>query len=419
MQLLYTFFTYIAINTLKVIAFFQPKIKLFVAGRKKSFSIIQSKINPKKPVFWIHAASLGEFEQGRPIIEEIKTKYPAHQIVVTFFSPSGLEVRKNYELANAVCYLPMDTPKNAKKWIARLQPNLAVFVKYEFWPNYLSELKKQQIPTLLVSGIFRENQIFFKPYGAFMRKALTAFSGFFVQDKTSLHLLENKGFNPVILAGDTRFDRVQKLLEANEKLPYIDNFVGTSSYITVAGSTWPEDEEQLVEYINHHAKDNEKFIIAPHNVKEEGIKKLKESLKKKTVLFSKKEGKDLNNFQVFIVDTYGILTKIYGYAHVAYIGGGYTKSGVHNTLEAATYGLPIVIGPNFKKFKEVIDLVELSGCTSVNNTKDLIALLTLLRDDEGLREEKSKITKDYVTQNLGATETIMKTIDQILTHEKV
>lgn len=419
MQLLYNISVYIATSLLKVIALFQSKMKLFVDGRKKSFPIIEQQINPNKPVFWIHAASLGEFEQGRPIIEKVKKNYPEYQIVVTFFSPSGYEIRKNYDLADAVCYLPMDTPGNAKQWIQKLQPNLAVFIKYEFWPNYLLALKKHDIPTLLVSGIFREKQIFFKPYGSFMRKALGAFTTFFVQDQTSYNLLKGIGFNNTIIAGDTRFDRVQKLLEANEKLAYIDEFVGKSSYVTVAGSTWPEDEDQLIEYINQHAKENEKFIIAPHNVKDEGVKRLKESLKKKTILFTEKEGSNLNDFQVFIVDTYGILSKIYSYADVAYIGGGYTKSGVHNTLEAATYGLPLIIGPNFKKFKEVIDLVALDGCKSVNNTKDLIAFLTLLRDDESIRFKKSKITKEYVSQNLGATKTILTTIDNSISNEKV
>lgn len=413
MQFLYNVSTHLAVGVLKAVALFQPKMKLFVGGRKESFPKVKERIDADKPVFWIHAASLGEFEQGRPIIEEVKKSYPSYQIVVTFFSPSGYEVRKNYDLADAVCYLPMDTQSNAKKWIAELKPNLAVFIKYEFWPNYLLELKKHKIPTLLVSGIFREDQIFFKGYGAWMRKALGAFTEFFVQDETSKTLLKGAGFNNATIAGDTRFDRVQKLLEANEKLDFIDEFVG-ESFVLVAGSTWLEDEEQLVDYINNHAKENEKFIIAPHNVKGEDIQKLKTSLQKKTILFTEKEGKSLSEYQVFVVDTYGILSKIYAYAHVAYVGGGYTKSGVHNTLEAATYGLPIAIGPNFKKFKEVQDLVALKGITSVDNAQDLIAFLKLMRDDEEQRTLKAKITKDYVTQNLGATDTIMQTIHQII-----
>ncbi|MGY6649253.1 3-deoxy-D-manno-octulosonic acid transferase [Wenyingzhuangia sp. IMCC45574] len=418
MQLLYNISTHLATNTLRIVALFNPKMKLFVEGRKESFPKIENQIDSTKPVFWIHAASLGEFEQGRPIIEEIKKEYPHYQIVVTFFSPSGYEVRKNYNLADAVCYLPMDTASNAKKWIASLKPNLAVFIKYEFWPNYLFELQKHKIPTLLVSGIFNEGQIYFKPLGGLMRKAFKAFTHFFVQDETSKSLLATINFTNATIAGDTRFDRVQKLLDANEKLDFINEFVG-DSYLLVAGSTWPEDEVQLVEYINKHAKENEKFILAPHNVKEGQIQELKESLEKKTILFTEKEGKALADYQVFIVDTYGILSKIYAYANVAYVGGGYTKSGVHNTLEAATYGLPIVIGPNFKKFKEVQDLVALEGITSVDNTQNLVSFLTEIRDNEVVRDQKATITKNYVTQNLGATNTIMQTIHQILKNEKV
>ncbi|WP_010135482.1 3-deoxy-D-manno-octulosonic acid transferase [Ochrovirga pacifica] len=413
MQIIYTLFTHLATFLLRLVALFQPKIKLFVQGRRQSFSKIAKEIDANKSVVWIHAASLGEFEQGRPIIEALKKTHPEHQILVTFFSPSGYQVRKDYPLASCVCYLPMDTMGNAKKWVTTLKPKVAIFIKYEFWPNYLLELKEQQIPTLLISGIFRENQQFFKPYGFWMNKALKAFTHFFVQDALSKKLLTYIGFNNVTIAGDTRFDRVQKLIESNEKLDFIQAFV-QDAYVLVAGSTWPEDEEQLLAYINHQAKENEKFIIAPHNIKKEDIQNLQKNCQKKVVLFSEKEGKNLSEYDVFVVDTFGILSKIYAYAHVAYVGGGYTKSGVHNTLEAATYGLPIVIGPNFKKFKEVQDLVALKGCISVTNVKDLISELNELRDNDFIRENKSTITKNYVTQNLGATSTILKEIYKLL-----
>ncbi|WP_338140791.1 3-deoxy-D-manno-octulosonic acid transferase [Wenyingzhuangia gilva] len=400
-----------------MIALFSTKIKLFVEGRQEVFQKLKNKINLTHKTVWIHAASLGEFEQGRPVIEEIKKEYPEYQIVVTFFSPSGYEVRKNYELANVVCYLPLDTIDNAKKFIKLVQPSVAIFIKYEIWPNYLIELKKQNIPTLLVSGIFRENQIFFKSYGGWMRKSLNTFTSFFVQDETSKELLNSIAINEVSIVGDTRFDRVQKLVETNEKLPFVNDFKN-ESYLLVAGSTWLEDEEKLLAYINNIAKKDEKFIIAPHNIKAEEILRLKNSLQKKTVLFTEKAGKNLSDYQVMIVDTVGILSKIYAYANVAYIGGGYTKSGVHNTLEAATYGLPIVIGPNFKKFKEVKDLVSLKGCVSVNNSNDLSEFLKSMYQDSEVRAEKSRITKNYVTQNLGATQKIMKTVKAILSNEK-
>ncbi|MGY5355226.1 3-deoxy-D-manno-octulosonic acid transferase [Wenyingzhuangia sp. IMCC45467] len=418
MRYLYNTLVYLSVLVLKVISFFSTKIKLFVVGRQQVFQEIKKNLNPLQKTVWIHAASLGEFEQGRPVIEEIKKEFPDFQILITFFSPSGYEVRKNYELANVVCYLPMDTATNAKKFIKLVQPSVAVFIKYEIWPNYLMQLKKDKIPTLLISGIFRKNQIFFKPYGVWMRKSLKGFSSFFVQDEVSKTLLNSAGINNVTIAGDTRFDRVQKLVEANEKLPFVNDFKN-ESYLLVAGSTWLEDEEKLVAYINNVSKANEKFIIAPHNIKSEGINRLEKSIKKSTVLFTQKEGKNLHDYQVMIIDTVGILSKIYAYANVAYIGGGYTKSGVHNTLEAATYGLPIVIGPNFKKFKEVNDLVSLNGVVSVGNESDLISLLMLFRDNDALRIEKQKITQKYVANNLGATKKIMQKVKPILSNEKV
>lgn len=417
MRFLYNLLILMATFVLKGVALFNPKIKLFVEGRKHVFDTLKSSIKNSNPVVWIHAASLGEFEQGRPVIEELKKEYPNYQIVLTFFSPSGYEIRKDYNLADVVCYLPMDTISNAKKFLKVVQPAVAIFIKYEFWPNYLNQLHRKQIPTFLISGIFRENQSFFKPQGFWMRKHLKTIQHFFVQDNVSKELLNSINIDKVTIAGDTRFDRVQKLVEANEKLPFVNDFKN-DAYVLVAGSTWPEDEEQLVTYINTKASAKEKFIIAPHNITKEGVLKLKNSLKTEVVLYSEMEGKQMDTYRVFIVDTIGILSKIYAYASVAYIGGGYTKSGVHNTLEAATYGLPIVIGPNFKKFKEVQDLVALKGCVSVTNTTELSAVLETIYQDDVVRLEKSKITKKYVAQNLGATQKIMNSLSTILTHEK-
>lgn len=399
---------------LRFVALFNTKISLFVTGRQEVFDRLN--LDSTKKTVWIHAASLGEFEQGRPVIEKIKNEFSEHQILVTFFSPSGYEVRKNYDLANFVSYLPMDTLSNVKRFVKIVQPSIAVFIKYEIWPNYLIELKNQGIPTVLVSGIFRENQVFFKFYGSWMRSVLRCFTDFFVQDEVSKNLLSSIGIDTVSVVGDTRFDRVQKLVENNEKLTEINNFKN-NSYLLVAGSTWLEDEEKLVAYINK-ANEKEKFIIAPHNIKSEDIYTLQASIEKTSILYTEREGKNVSDYQVMIVDTFGILSKIYAYADVAYIGGGYTKSGVHNILEAATYGLPIVIGPNFKKFKEVKDLVRLKGCLSVDNTDDLVNVLKSFYNDEVLRAEKQKITKQYVQSNLGATEQIMKTINFILNDEK-
>ncbi len=416
MRFIYTAFVYGTMFFIKIAALFNSKLQLFVSGRKNVFTTLKTKIKSSDVVVWIHAASLGEFEQGRPLIEEIKAKHPQVKIMLTFFSPSGYEVRKNYELADVVCYLPMDTMFNANKFIKLVNPSMAIFIKYEFWPNYLTTLQSNKIPTFLVSGIFSQNQAFFKPYGFWIRKKLTTFTHFFVQDKTSKELLNNICFNNVSIAGDTRFDRVQKLVELNEQLSFVNEFKD-DSYLLVAGSTWEEDETKLVAYINTSTHAKEKFVIAPHNIQQKGIDKLKNSITKKVVLFSEMTGKELKNYDVFIVDTIGVLAKIYAYADVAYIGGGYTKSGVHNTLEAATYGLPIVIGPNFKKFKEVKDLVSLGGCLSADNTKNLAMLLNSFYKDEKLRLEKSNITKTYVSQNLGATQKMMTTLSNYLTDE--
>jgi len=401
---------------LHFLALFNAKMSLFVTGRKDVFLKLSRVLNTDQSKIWIHAASLGEFEQGKPLIEELKKTYPQHQIVLTFFSPSGYEVRKNYPLADVVTYLPLDTIKNAKKFVNFVDPSLAIFIKYEFWPNYLHQLKKAKISTVLISGIFREKQFFFKPQGFFMRKYLKGIQYFFVQDKTSKKLLNTIGVKNVTITGDTRFDSVKKIVDDNVKLPFMSEFKN-NQYTTVAGSTWPKDEEDLIYYINEYAHSNEKFIIAPHNIHKEQIQKLKKSIDKKVVLYSEMENKSLQHYDVFVVDTIGILSKIYAYANVAYIGGGYTKSGVHNTLEAATYGLPIVIGPNFKKFKEVKDLVALTGCISLNNKQDLVNTLSTFYQNKELREEKAKITKTYVTQNLGATQKIMYTISQFLVHE--
>ncbi len=417
MRFLYNTLVYLAVFVLKIASLFSSKLRLFVKGRKNVFKIIEKEIKVNDSVIWIHAASLGEFEQGRPVIEELRKEHPNCKIVLTFFSPSGYEIRKNYELADVVCYLPMDTIFNAKKFIKLANPSIAIFIKYEFWPNYLNQLNKKQIPTFLISGIFRENQVFFKVQGFWMRKHLKGIHHFFVQDHFSEELLKTIDVHKVTVAGDTRFDRVKKLLENNEELPFVNNFKD-NHYLLVAGSTWQEDEIQLVDYINHQSLSAEKFIIAPHNISTEGVLRLKNSIDKKVVLFSEMENKEMSDYDVFIVDTIGILSKIYAYADVAYIGGGYTKSGVHNTLEAATYGLPIIIGPNFKKFKEVQDLVAKEGCLSVDNKEDLSEILKELYDNKTLRTSKGEITKKYVEGNLGATQKIMKTLSNYLSHEK-
>lgn len=403
MKFLYNFVVFIASPLLTIIALFNKKIKLFVTGRKETFSKISSLKNEK--VIWFHAASLGEFEQARPIIEEIKNSDPAYKILVTFFSPSGYEIRKNYNLADVVCYLPLDSKSNAKKFIEIVNPKLAIFIKYEFWPNLLNTLKEKEVPTILVSGILRDNQIFFKWYGGFMRKSLKAFHHFFVQNETSKELLESINFKNVTVSGDTRFDRVSKILKQDNSIDFIKEFKN-NTYTIVAGSTWKEDEALLINYINNKASESEKFIIAPHNIKQEAILELQKSILKKTVLYSERNNVNLIEYQVFIIDTIGILTKIYSYADVAYVGGG-LKTGLHNILEPATFGVPVIIGNKFDKFKEAVDLVKIGGCISINNQEEFSSTFTQLKSDENFRRLTGVINKRYIQDHLGATKLIM------------
>jgi 3-deoxy-D-manno-octulosonic-acid transferase len=383
-------------------------MKLFVDGRKEVFTILQNKIAPNDKTIWFHAASLGEYEQGLPVFEKIKIKYPNHKIVVSFFSPSGYEVRKNNTVADATVYLPLDTKANAKKFLQAIHPELVFFIKYEYWPNYLNELHKLNIKTYLISGIFRENQAFFKGYGGFYRNALKTFDYFFVQNESSKKLLQSIGFNNVKISGDTRFDRVVSILETDNSIDFIEQFKDLKTTIVI-GSSWPKDENLLVNYINN-ASDNVKFIIAPHNIKSEQILELKNSIIKKTILFSEKENQNLKEYNVFIIDTIGILTKIYSYADIAYVGGGFGNPGVHNILEPATFGVPIVIGPNYSHFAEATALVHQQGCISICNINELNDTLDNLVSNEDIRHEKGHICATFVQMNKGATEIILKNI---------
>ena len=372
-------------------------------GRKETFSKISELKNAK--TIWFHVASLGEFEQARPIIEEIRNTHSEYKILVTFFSPSGYEIRKNYNLADVVCYLPLDSRSNVREFVKEVNPVMVLFIKYEFWPNLLNELKKKEIKTILVSGILRKNQIFFKYYGGFMRRSLQAFHHFFVQDITSKELLNSINFSSVTVSGDTRFDRVSKLLSQENTPDFISDFKN-NQYTVVAGSTWKEDEELLVNYIINKSSAQAKFIIAPHNINKDAILKLQEALHNKAILFSEKEGKKLSEYKVLILDTIGILTKIYPAADAAYVGGG-LRTGLHNILEPATFGIPIVIGNQYEKFKEALDLVALKGCISISNQEEFSSIFIKLHVDENYRKTIGEKNKQYIQQNLGATRLIM------------
>jgi 3-deoxy-D-manno-octulosonic-acid transferase len=408
MLFLYTLLVQIAAFLLKIVALFSPKIKLFVGGRKLVFSTLEQKIKPTDKTIWFHAASLGEYEQGLPVIEKIKEHFPFHKIVVTFFSPSGYEVRKNNTVADVTVYLPLDTQKNAQQFIKFLHPDLVFFIKYEFWPNYLAELKKRNTKTYLISGILRENQLFFKWYGGFYRDALNAFTYFFVQNETSKKLLQQIGKTNVSVSGDTRFDRVVSILEKDNSLDFISQFKDDIVTIVV-GSSWPKDEDLVVNFINSNTF-NVKFIIAPHNIKKEQIQQLQNNIIKKPVLFSEKDGKNLADFDVFIIDTIGILTKIYSYADIVYVGGGFGNPGVHNVLEPATFGVPILIGPNYSHFAEATALVNMDACIAVNNSKELNDALANLISNDDIRQEKGHMCSTFVQMNKGATAIILKHI---------
>ncbi len=407
MTSLYSILIALAGFFLKIATLFSPKISLFVAGRRTTFNTLRSHLTPYDKTIWFHAASLGEYEQGLPVMEQIKAQFPTHKLVLTFFSPSGYEVRKNNTIADVTVYLPWDTRHNAKEFLAIVHPELVFFIKYEFWPNFLKEIKKQSIKTYLISGIFRENQAFFKWYGGFYRKALLAFDYFFVQNDTSKKLLQGLGFTNVSVSGDTRFDRVISILKQNNTLDSIEAFKNNTLTLVV-GSSWPKDEAMLLDYINH-SDQNIKYIIAPHSIKSEPIQALQKSLHKKSVLFSEVQAnrhEPLADYTVFILDTVGLLTKVYSYADIAYVGGGFGNPGVHNILEPATFGIPIVIGPHYTHFAEATALVQLEGCLSISSQSELNQAFDTLINNETIRREKGQCCSAFVQMNQGATATI-------------
>jgi len=411
MNYLYNFVISLAGIVVKVLALFDKKMALFVNGRKQTFSRLQSQINPGDKIIWMHCASLGEFEQGRPIIEQLRKTKPSYKIVLSFFSPSGYEVRKEYKEVDVVVYLPIDTVQNAKRFIDLVQPSLAIFVKYEFWPNILNELKKNSIDTILVSGIFRKDQLFFKFYGGWMKKSLRSFSHFFLQNESSQKLLHQIGINKTTISGDTRFDSVNTILEQENSLDFLEDFV-KDKQVLVAGSTWPIDESYLTSFLNMKQAENFRCIIAPHNINSKEIQKLQKNINLKTALYS--DGIIDDKAKVFIADTVGILTKIYSYADIAYVGGGFDKEGVHNVLEPAVFSIPLVIGPIYDKFEEAKDLVALKGCLVAEDDVQLCDHLNELNNDAEYRLKIGGIAGSYIKNNLGATEIILDYIEQQL-----
>ena len=405
MRILYNILTHIAGFHLKIIAFFHAKIRLGVNGRRKTFSDIETHFNKDEKVLWFHCASLGEYEQGLPVFEAVKKEYPEHKILLSFFSPSGYEIKKNAPIADLVVYLPLDTQSNAKRFVDLIQPELTIFVKYEIWPNYLFELKKKGHKTLLISALFRKDQMYFKSIGSWIKRSLNAFEHIFVQNESSKSLLNSHGFQNVSISGDTRFDRVFDQLEMDNELPFVEQFKGDHLCV-VAGSTWPEGEQLLVKYINEHDYDC-KFIIAPHNIKPQQIAQLKNAISKPTVLYSEKDKMDLKQYDVLILDTIGLLSRVYYYASIAYIGGAVGTTGLHNTLEAAVFDNPIIIGTNYNRFPEAHDMIAGGGMFAISNQDQLNSILTELIKNDEKRLATGQFNYEYILKNKGAVIQIM------------
>lgn len=387
-----------------------PKLSLFVNGRKETFNLIKDTISKTDKVIWIHAASLGEYEQGLPVMEKLKLLYPNHKFLLTFFSPSGYEVKKNSKVADVICYLPLDTKKNVHKFLEAAHPDLAIFIKYEIWPNYLAALNSVNTPTFLISALFKNNQNFFKWYGSFMRKALTNFSHFFVQNEKSKELLNSIDFKNVTVAGDTRFDRVTEILDRNNSLEFMVHFK-QNQFCFVLGSTWPEDEKLIVEYINNTSLPI-KFVIAPHTIKNKHIEEIIEAIKKPVARFSELENIAIEDYEVLIIDTIGILTKIYSYADLAYVGGGFV-TGLHNTLEPAIFGIPVIIGPNFNGFAEAEELVQLGGVNSIKDSSQFNNLVNTYSKNNEYRLKTGQINANYIQEKAGATKRIVDELKSV------
>lgn len=388
------------------VSFRNPKAKKWLSGRKNLFERLQKELVPGNGLLWFHVSSLGEFEQARPVIEGVKKHFPGYRILLTFFSPSGYELRKDYPLADYVCYLPLDTPRNAKRFLDIVKPDKVFFVKYEFWFNFLTELKKREIPTYLFSALFRPSQFFFKPWGKWFRKAFSAYTHIFVQNQSSWDILQKFKFKNVSINGDTRLDRVAQIARAASDLPKVEKFCGTKQVI-VAGSTWPDDEALFLNYVNECTHPI-KFVVAPHEVNEKSLERITTALKRPYVLYSAEStSEEIENAEVLIVDGYGYLVSVYRYAKIAYIGGGFS-TGIHSILEPAVYGMPVVFGPDYHKFHEALEMLRLGAAHTIANYEELYLLLESYLTDPAKLAMESHSASQYVESNRGATEQIVR-----------
>lgn len=386
---------------------FSRKPRKMMKGHWVVYDLLRQQLEADKRYIWFHAASLGEFEQGRPLIEKIRQRYPDYRILLTFFSPSGYEVRKNYRGADVVCYLPFDKKRNVHKFLDIVNPCMAFFIKYEFWKNYLDELHRRRIPVYSVSSIFRKNQIFFKWYGGTYRRVLRDFDYLFVQNEISKRYLAKIGINKVMVVGDTRFDRVLEIRSDAKDLPLVEKFKnGQMTFI--AGSSWGPDEDLFIEYFNRHPE--VKLIIAPHVIDEGHLVEIVNKLKRPYVRYTRADEDNVRKAGCLIIDCFGLLSSIYRYGEIAYIGGGFGV-GIHNTLEAAVYGIPVIFGPKYQKFQEAVHLIEARGAYSIKNGEELGTLLDRLLTDEEFLRETGVNAGAYVTDNAGATDKVLSMIN--------
>ncbi len=387
---------------------FNPKAKLWIEGRKDLLAKIKDQIPTDYSCVWFHFPSLGEFEQGRNVLEEFKKKHSEYKIIVTFFSPSGYELRKDYAHADHVFYLPLDTESNAKTFLDIIRPKMVFFTKYDYWYHFFKNIRARNIPLYMISAIFRKDQLFFKSYGAFYRKILSYVSHFFIQNKESGNLLRSIGINNYTVCGDTRFDRVHYNSLSPKPLPLIQKFA-SNKRILVAGSTWEADERRVLVRINR--KDSElKWILVPHEIEEEHLAHLQQSINTKSIRYSQYHDRDDNDYQVLIIDSIGLLMHIYPYAYICFIGGGFGK-GIHNTLEAAVFGKPVLFGPNYQKFKEAKDLISVGAAFSITDAASFESTVDMLLQSEALHHKAAQAASNYVRENTGATGKIMGYLD--------
>ena len=404
---MYSFVICIYLMVVKLVSLFNAKARLMVRGHAQVFRMLRERIKPGERYLWFHAASLGEFEQGRPLMEHIRREYPEYKILLTFFSPSGYEVRKNYAGADIICYLPFDTPRNVRRFLELAHPCMAFFIKYEFWQNYLKGLQRRDIPVYSVSSIFRRNQVFFRWYGGKYYKVLTRFTHLFVQNEVSKDLLATLGIHNVTVVGDTRFDRVIEIFRQAKQLPLVEAFKGQCRRVMVAGSSWQPDEDIFIPYFNAHPE--MKLIIAPHVIGEDHLKEITGKLKRPYVRYTQTTEEEAAKADCLIVDCFGLLSSIYRYGEVAYVGGGFGV-GIHNVLEAAVYGVPVLFGPNNRRFREARGLLDAGGGIEVTDRRTFDSTMDKLLSDGTYLADCGQRAGDYVRSQAGASDKVLAAV---------